>query len=116
LPLKSNCLVVSTLESEGKVLGVDVRTAAEPKNLKLPTPQVEVAINRVDGKTFEATFESPVYAKAVKLDVGDVQVWFSDNFFDLLPHQKKTVAIHVEAPLGAEKLEELLKWQSYPYV
>ena len=113
--MKSNCLIVSTLESGGKVLSVDVRTAAEPKNLKLPAPQIEVAVNRIDDKTFEATFESPVYAKAVKLDLGDIKAKFSDNYFDLLPHHKKTVTLHLEAPLGTKKLEELLQWQSYPF-
>ena len=115
LPLKSNCLLVSTLESGGKVLSVDVRTTAEPKNLKLPTPQIEVAILKIDDKTFEAAFESSVYAKAVKLDLGDIKASYSDNFFDLLPHHKKTVTVHLDASLGTEKLEKSLKWQSYPY-
>lgn len=115
LPLKSNCLIVSTLEIEGKVLYFDVRTAVEPKNLKLPAPQIEAAINKVDDKTFEATFESPVYAKAVKLDLVDVKARFSDNFFDLPPHRKKAVTVHLEQPLSAEQLEKSLKWQSYPY-
>jgi beta-mannosidase len=115
LPLKSNCLIVSTLESGEKVLSVDVRTATEPKNLKLPPPQIEVAISRIDEKTFEATCESPVYAKAVKLDLGDKKAKLSDNFFDLLPSRKKTVNIHLDAPIGIEQFEKALIWESYPY-
>jgi beta-mannosidase len=115
LPLESNCLLVSTLESGGKVLNVDVKTAAEPKNLKLPVPQVETAVKAIDDKTYEATFESPVYTKAVKLELAEKKARFSDNFFDLLPHRKKTVTIQLEQPLDTEQIANRLKWQAYPY-
>jgi len=116
LPLKSNCLIVATLESAGKALYVDVRTAAEPKNLKLPTPQIQVEVEKVDDRTFRVTFESPVYAKAVKLDLGDAEKKLSDNSFDLLPHKTKTVTVNLEAPLSIEQFRDALKWQSYPYM
>jgi beta-mannosidase len=115
LPLKSNCLLVSTIESGGKVLSVDIKTAVEPKNLKLPTPQIQAKITKISDTTFEATFESPVYAKSVKVDLPEIKSRFSDNFFDLLPHHKKTVTLHLEAPLSIETLEKVLKLQSYPY-
>ncbi len=115
LPLKSNCLIVATLESAGKVLYVDVRTAVEPKDLKLPTPKIQATINSINDRTLEIALESPVYTKAVKLEAGDLNPKFSDNFFDLIPNNKKTIICRIEHPVTAEQLQKALKWQSYPY-
>ena len=78
------------------MLAEDVRTVAEPKDLKLPTPQIQASINKVDDKTFEITVQSQVYAKAVKLDIEGMNAKFSDNFFDLIPNRKKAVTCHLE--------------------
>ena len=91
LPLDDNCIIVTTLKSADKVLAEDVRTVAEPKDLKLPIPHIQVATKRTDDKTYEILIQSPVYTKAVKLDVGDLKAKFSDNFFDLLPNREKVV-------------------------
>jgi beta-mannosidase len=115
LPLKSNCLIVATLESQGKVLSVDVRTAMEPKDLRLPTPKIQTRIKTVDEKTFEITLNSDVYVKVVKIAGYEPKAKLSDNFFDLLPNKPKTIICRLEQKTSPEQVGKALKWQSYPY-
>ncbi len=115
LPLKNNCILAVSLESQGKLLYEDAKTVIEPKELKLPSAEFQVATKKLDAKTFEIAVQSPVYAKAVKLQIGDYRAKFSDNFFDLLPHRQKTVICQLERDVTAEEFEKALTCKSYPY-
>lgn len=115
LPLKSNCLIIASLESQGKMLSVDVRTAVEPKDLRLPTPKIQTEIKTVDERTFEITFNSDVYTKAVKISGCDIKAKLSDNFFDLLPNKPKIILCHLEQAASPDHVGKAVKWHSYPY-
>ena len=115
LPTKSSCIIVAKLEGYGKVICEDICTLAEPKDLKLPSPNIQICVKKVGEKTFEATLLSPAYVKAVKLESGDLKAKFSDNYFDLLPHSQKTVVCSLEHDLPAEEFEKTLTAQAYPY-
>jgi beta-mannosidase len=115
LPLLDDCVLAVTLESGGKTVSVDSRTVREPKELKLPKPQIQSIIRKTDVGKFEVTLASNVYAKAVYFSCEGFKVTFDDNFFDLLPNQLKTVECKVEADLTQEKFEGLLKVEAYPY-
>jgi hypothetical protein len=56
------------------------------------------------------------YAKAVKVDLGDLKAKFSDNFFDLLPQKEKVITCRLEKDATAEQFEKALSYQSYPYL
>jgi beta-mannosidase len=115
LPARDDCIVVATLESTGKVLAVDTKTFEEPKNLKLPNAAIQVTPKKVDAKTFEITLQSPVYAKAVLLDTGDLNCEFSDNFFDLLPNRQKWVMCRLKKESSSEQFNNALSCRPYPY-
>ena len=115
LPMKENCVLVTTLESQGKIIYQDARTVAEPKDLKLSKPKIQATAKKIDAKTFEVTLQSQVYAKAVKIEIGDLKAKFSDNFFDLLPNRQKVVMCHLEHDAIAEELEKICNIQFYPY-
>ena len=97
------------------MISVDVRTVAEPKDLRLPTPKIQTEIKTLDEKTFEITITSDSYAKALKIDGCDLKAKFSDNFFDLLPNKPKTIICRLEQKASPEQVGKALKWQSYPY-
>ena len=115
LPIKDNAILVTTLECQGKVLYEDARTVVEPKDLKLPTSKIQAATKKVDEKTFEITLQTQVYAKAVKIEIGDLRAKFSDNFFDLLPNRQKVVVCQLERDMSAEQFDKTMSYQSYPY-
>jgi beta-mannosidase len=115
LPLTEDCVLTVTLESNGKTVCTDTRTFREPKEIKLPKPQIQKAIRKTASGTFELTLCSNVYAKAVHLECECFRVLFEDNFFDLLPNRLITVSCKVEADLSPEKFESTLKVEVYPY-
>ena len=63
----------------------------KPKELKIQKPTLR--INPIDATTFEVSTD--VLAKNVFLS-SDENVFFSDNFFDLLPNQKKIITVSKE--------------------
>ncbi|MGD6935023.1 MAG: glycosyl hydrolase 2 galactose-binding domain-containing protein [Candidatus Bathyarchaeia archaeon] len=115
LPLLDDCFFTVILESGGKTVFMDTRTFREPKELKLPKPQIQTAIRKIDVGKFEVTLASNVYTKAVHLKCEAFKAAFEDNFFDLLPNQLKTVDCKVEADLSLEKFENTLEVEAYPY-
>ncbi len=115
LPMKENCILVTSLESAGRIIHQDTRTVKEPKDLKLPPPTIQGTTKKIDTKTYEITLQSPVYAKAVKIEANELRAEFSDNFFDLVPNRQKIVVCHLERDINAEEFEKMCNFQSYPY-
>ncbi|MCC8170211.1 MAG: glycoside hydrolase family 2 protein [Parabacteroides sp.] len=62
------------------------------------------------GDGFDVTLSSDVYARGVFLSVNGIDNFFSDNYFDLLPGETKTV--HVTTPLDEKTFTAQLKAQS----
>ncbi len=115
LSIQKNCILIATLMQADKLLAEDVRTVAEPKNLKLPAPQIQASAKKVCVKTFELTLQSPVYVKAVKIDAADLNVKFGDNFFDLVPNRAKVVQCQLEKDLSVSAFKKTIGFQAYPY-
>lgn len=114
-PIQSDYILVSTLLIDGAVVFEDSRPLKEPKELNLHSADTQLQVKKVEARTFEVTLTSPAYAKAVELDLGCLNVTFTDNFFDLLPNKSKKVKCVLEADLSLASFEEFLSWQSYPY-
>lgn len=115
LPLVDDCTLTVTLESMGKILYQDSRTFREPKELKLPTPQLKTEIRKIDVGKFEISLTSNVYAKAVHLKLESIKADFEDNFIDLLPNQPKTLLCRTVNDTSQTKFEDNLKVEVYPY-
>ena len=116
LPLPDDCFLTVTLENNGKNVYTDSWTIREPKELKLPKPQIQTANRKTDAGKFEITLTSNTYTKSVYLECEGFRAIFGDNFFDLLPNQLRTVTCKVEADLSLEKFESTLKVEAYPYL
>ena len=115
LPLKEDCIFVVTLESKGTILYEDAKTIQEPRNLKLPTPQVKMETKKLGVSQFKINLESKVYAKAVWLKLEGVKGEFSDNFFDLIPRKPKIIKCVLEKNAIIEEFGKALLLEAYPY-
>lgn len=115
LPIAGDCVLAVTLEHGGLVVFVDAKTAGEPKDLKLPLPEIQVDVRQVDDKTFEISLQSPVYAKAVYLEVSGLVAGFSDNFFDLLPLKPRVIKCFLEKVVELAEFRKALMLEAYPY-
>ena len=62
---------------------------SEPKNLKLLKPEITRVIKET-GDGYSITFSTDKLVKDLYLDT-DLKGWFSDNCFDLIPGEKRTV-------------------------
>ncbi|MEJ5267788.1 MAG: glycoside hydrolase family 2 protein [Bacteroidales bacterium] len=60
------------------------------KNLELPKPKLQYNVKKIKNE-FEIKLKSEVFIKSLELDVPDCTGYFSDNYFDLLPGEEKTI-------------------------
>ena len=75
--------------SNGKTIAYNHFTFCKPYYLKLWKPTI--TIQAIDNKSFSVI--SDAYAKYVELNIPGNPVHFSDNYFDLLPNEKKIITI-----------------------
>lgn len=81
--------VYSTIElmSEGKVLASTIHYFVAPKELKLLPTNIEIEVNEN-----EVVVSSPTLVKDLFLSSDDVK--FEENYFDLLPNEKKVIKVN----------------------
>ncbi len=78
-----------TFNCNGKVIAFNNFTFCRPYLLKLSKPYITIL--KIDNKTFSVS--SNVFAKFVELNISGNSVHFSNNFFDLLPNEKKIITV-----------------------
>jgi beta-mannosidase len=81
---KTKILVSAQLKSGGKVLAENIYFFKDPKKLELEKPDIKVnAVKTNDG--CEVSLTSSKYAKDVYLSFDNIDGFFTDNYFDLMP-------------------------------
>lgn len=76
----------------GVTLADDVFYFAYPKDQKLPEANIETSVRR-RGDAIEMTLKTDKLARDIFVEVPVQGVRFTDNFFDLLPGQRKKITI-----------------------
>ena len=90
---QQRCFMQLTLKDKaGNTLAETVYFFRKTKDLLLPETTVSCKIKQKDGMC-ELTLFSPALAKDVFIEIPLQGARFSDNFFDLLPGERKTVVI-----------------------
>lgn len=88
-----HCFMQLTLKDKsGNTVAETVHFFRKTKDLLLPKTTVSCKIKQKDG-VCELTLLSPALAKDVFIEIPLQGARFSDNFFDLLPGERKTVVI-----------------------
>lgn len=90
---------IRLLSSSGELLSRRLFYFAPPKKLLLPDTRVSVRVSPAN-EGYLLELESPALAKNVRLST-DVPGRFSDNYFDLLPGERRTVLFITERILDA---------------
>lgn len=89
----ANSLLHFTLKDKnGATLADDVFYFAYPKDQKLPEANIETSVRR-RGDAIEMTLKTDKLARDIFVEVPVQGVRFTDNFFDLLPGQRKKITI-----------------------
>jgi len=95
----SSLAMVSTLTSGGAVIAENVAYFSSPKNLALKRPEIRIeSTKQPDG--YEVRLVSGTLAKNVYLSCEGCRGFFSDNYFDLLPNESKTVFFKTHHEVG----------------
>jgi beta-mannosidase len=90
---QQRCFMQLTLKDKaGNTLAETVYFFRKTKDLLLPETTVSCKMKQKDGMC-ELTLFSPALAKDVFIEIPLQGARFSDNFFDLLPGERKTVVI-----------------------
>lgn len=79
-------------DKNGVTLADDVFCFAYPKDQKLPEANIETSVRR-RGDAIEMTLKTDKLARDIFVEVPVQGVRFTDNFFDLLPGQRKKITI-----------------------
>ncbi|MCI6488978.1 MAG: glycoside hydrolase family 2 protein [Prevotella sp.] len=89
----ANSLLHFTMnDKNGVTLADDVFYFAYPKDQKLPEANIETSVRR-RGDAIEMTLKTDKLARDIFVEVPVQGVRFTDNFFDLLPGQRKKITI-----------------------
>lgn len=90
---KHNSVIHAWLSDKtGKIVSVKDYYFFWPNKLNLPETKVNKSVKYEDGK-YTVTLSSPKLAKDVFVEIPVQGARFSDNFFDLLPGEKKVITI-----------------------
>ncbi|HPT43035.1 MAG TPA: glycoside hydrolase family 2 protein [Paludibacteraceae bacterium] len=90
---KHNCVIHAWLsDKNGKIVSVKDYYFFWPNKLNLPQTTISKTVKYEDGK-YTITLSSPKLAKDVFVEIPVQGARFSDNFFDLMPGQKKVITI-----------------------
>jgi len=73
------------------------------RNLQLPLKAAIESNLSSKGSTYTITLRSPVLARNVYLSFGDLDVKLSDNYFDLLPSERKVIQVNSSTTLDQLK-------------
>jgi beta-mannosidase len=71
---------------------------APPRFLALPKPKTSATLRPLGPTRFRITFRSPVFQHRFAFDLGALAHASSDNYFDLFPHEPKTVEVTLSRP------------------
>ena len=92
----------AVLSASGTVVNEKTFLFKSEKNLDLPKADISLEKN-VDGEKIVVKATSDRFARLVQLYCDSATLPFSDNYFDLLPGETKTVSIPIEGKVSADE-------------
>ena len=93
----------------GEVLATKIYYFKKPKELLLEKPQISYTVQRQGNEIF-ISLSSNTLAKNLFLDLKENDARFSENYFDLLPFEIRTVSL--QSTLTNEEIREKLIFRS----
>ena len=79
------------------------------KHLALPKPSIGHSIEQVSSNEFKLTLRSESFAKGCTISFDGLEPALSDNAFDLVPGDDKTVVIRTASEMNTENLDAKLE-------
>jgi len=103
--------IFCTLTSGDSIISENTFYFDLPKNLKLTPPEINTAIKQVD-HGFEIILSSKKLARSVILIARDIEGFFEDNFFDLIPGRERKIRFFTQSSIKKVAFENALSIQT----
>lgn len=103
---RENVIFAVRFETAGAEPYTNVGYACRQKLMNYTYPNYSVDIEPAEGG-YEVTVGSDVFARGVFLSLEGIENFFSDNYFDILPGEKRT--IHVRTAIDRDEMRRQLK-------
>ncbi|MBN2348071.1 MAG: glycoside hydrolase family 2 protein, partial [Bacteroidales bacterium] len=104
---ENSLILVSVFDSTNQILSDNIMYFKSPKDLELPEPTIVTEIE-TQKNGFSIKLKTDKLAKNVYLTIPDMDGFFSDNYFDLLPGYEKTVEFNCDSKLTLDEFKEKL--------
>ncbi|MBK3519119.1 beta-mannosidase [Carboxylicivirga marina] len=91
----TNAVLSTKLFAEGELVYSTTSYFKEPMELNLPSPKLKVLTKKTD-VGYEISISTDMLAKNVYLSFDEAEGWYSNNYFDLLPGETKTIIFETE--------------------
>ncbi|MCX6309155.1 MAG: glycoside hydrolase family 2 protein [Bacteroidia bacterium] len=109
----ANTYLSFSLKTKKEVLAKKIYFFTQPKNLKLPTPNIVSKVVK-QGTNWQIKLKTTTLAKNLFLNFAGIEGFFSDNYFDLLPGKERTLQFTPKnKSLNPTKLELMSLADSY---
>jgi len=105
---KADLLFCVSFDTEGKTYR-NIGYACRQKNMAYSRPSITTDISP-DSDGYNVTVGTDIFARGVFLSLEGIDNFFSDNYFDILPGEKRT--IHVRTALAPDDFRNQLKIQT----
>ena len=104
---RTSFLTAVLFDESGAEISSNALYFVRPKDLQLPAPNLRYTVTQLDGAQVQVHLRTENLAKNVYLlCAADADAHFSDNYFDLWPHQERL--IEVKTQLDADALARSL--------
>lgn len=100
--------ICARLYQNGKIINQKTVLLNKEKKLSLPQAKLKTKIE-IKKNQLKITIETDNYARLVKAESSKSTLPFSDNFFDLLPNEKKIITINADKNMTLRELAESIK-------
>ena len=88
----ASVFAVTDLDQDGTDISSNMTYFVPARELHHPKPDIDTELVR-NGRLFQLRLPSNVLARDVYISFGQEGVCISDNYFDLLPHQKRQLEV-----------------------
>ena len=109
---RDSIYVRAALEVRGERVSEETIFLTAPRFLNLPKAKTKAAVRLESPGCAMITFRSSAFQHRFAFELRGLEIWSSDNFFELYPDQEKTVVVKFAGRKTASQLKKLLTHQS----
>jgi len=101
---KRNCVFYARLYQDSQLIMQKTATFVKDKQLSLPIPDISYSLKR-KGEIVELEIQADSFARLVEIDIEGCSTPLTDNYFDLLPMEKKIISFVYDTALPLNNIK-----------